>query len=349
MIVKKDSQRPRVLEIGHAVRTAYCGYLLAALGAHVTKVVVRQSYPAPMATTHRADQRAAAYFFDHKKTVRSRDDSGDLASNLGDIDVVVAGSGADIEEFLGLSCDAIRARHSACVLAIASMFGESGEYRDLLGGEAEALALSGLMSMIGEPGREPLRLGGPQTEQAAALSLFTGIMVALYKRCETGRGTEVLTSAVRSTAYLDWKSHIYFAGEGKVLQRGSNNGPVVLACSDGFVGFYYRDEEWPAVKKLVADDRLDDAKFDTQLGRDRHRSELVEILESFSRDLTREQLYRRSQDLRIPAGPVLTLAELGGDRQLQARRFLRDEQVDGLGVVTVPSVPWTVDGVRGSA
>ena len=73
-----------------------------------------------------------------------------------------------------------------------------------------------------------------------------------------GTGQSVDVSAVRTGAYLDWKSQIYYAAEGKILQRGSKSGPLVLTCADGFVGFYYRDEEWPAVQRLMGDPRLED-------------------------------------------------------------------------------------------
>jgi crotonobetainyl-CoA:carnitine CoA-transferase CaiB-like acyl-CoA transferase len=325
----------RVLEIGHEVRTAYCGYLLARLGARVTKLVT--SYPTGDSPAH---DRAAATFLDRGKDVirAGQTPADDLVD---DTEVVIAPGRQALLAVTGSTPADLRRHRPDLVVGIASGFGEHGGYAGLAGGEAQQLALGGLLSMVGEPGREPLRLGGPQAGHAAALALFTAVQLALYRRAGTGTGALVETSAVRAVAYLDWKSQIHHADDGTVLQRGSGSGPVVLRCVDGFVGFYYRDEEWPAVKRLVGDPRLDDERFATQRGRDRHRADLVAILEAYSRHLTRDELYHRAQALHIPAGSVLTLDELRHDPQLTARDFLRTE--DG---VTYPLAPWTVDGIR---
>jgi crotonobetainyl-CoA:carnitine CoA-transferase CaiB-like acyl-CoA transferase len=122
---------------------------------------------------------------------------------------------------------------------------------------------------------------------------------------------------------------------------------VILTCADGFVGFYYRDEEWPAVRKLMADPRLEDERFATQVLRDRNREDLVSIMNEWSERLTRDEVYQRGQALHIPAGSVLDLDELAESPQVRARQSITREDVQGLGTVSYPVAPWTVDGVRG--
>lgn len=312
---------PRIIEIGDSYAVRYCGYLFACLGGSVT----RRRGEAP-ATRH---AQAATVFLDRGKTIV--DGTPDLAQ----ADVLLTDEKVGITAFPEL------------VVVRAYLFGAHGEYTSLQGTEIEAFALSGLMSMIGEQGREPLRIGGSQPELATGLSMFSAAMMGLFRRSGSGEGASIDVSVVRTGAYLDWKSQIYYVAEGKILQRGSESGPVILACTDGFVGFYYRDEEWPAVRKLMADPRLEEERFATQVLRDRNRVELGSIMNEWSGRLTRDEVYQRSQALHIPAGSVLDLDELVKSQQVQARDFITTEHVQGLGTVSYPVAPWTVDGVRG--
>ncbi|HEY8471829.1 MAG TPA: CoA transferase [Natronosporangium sp.] len=329
---------PRVLEVGHAPRTALCGYLLAGLGARVTKLATPER--AADDPERAAWDRAMSIYLDRGKAAATG------PPELAELDVVLAGSDAELVERLGTGAAGLRASRPGLVVALATEFGRGGEYRTYAGGDLLALALGGLLSMIGERGREPLRLGGNQAEYAAGLALFTAVLTGLYAGERSGTGALVETSAVRAVAYLDWKSHVYYADRGTILQRGSDSGPLVLECADGYVGFYYRDEEWPQVKQLVGDPRLADERFASQLGRDRHRAEFAAIVNEFSRRHRRAELYHRSQARHIPAGSVLGMAELVGEPQLTAREFFETRQVDGV-PVTVPKLPWTVDGIRG--
>ena len=274
--------------------------------------------------------QAAAVFLDRAKTI------SDEPLDFADLDVLLTDVDQDVDT----------TRFPNLIVAHASMFGRQGEYASLVGGEIQALALSGLLSMIGERGAEPLRLGGSQAEFSTGLAMFSGVMLALYRRSATGASSTVDVSAVRSGAYLDWKSQIYHVAEGKILQRGSESGPLVLVCADGFVGFYYRDEEWPAVKRLVGDPRLDGDEFVTQVGRDRNRARLTEIMNAWAASRSRAEIYRHSQALHIPAGSVLNLDELAEDPQVKAREFLATEHVPGLGPVSYPIAPWTINGAR---
>lgn len=336
----------RVLEIGHTTATALCGYLLAGLGADVTKLVGPDPVP-PDASDPVGLARwrtAQTVCFDQDKTVVAWTDAGsfDATAALAGVDVVIAGGDDGCRQMLGHDAASLRQAYPRAVIAVATELGRHGDYARLLGGDLAALALGGLLAMVGEPGREPLRVGGQQADNAAGLALFTAVWTGLFARTKTGQGALVETSAVRAVAYLDWKSQAYFADDGTVLRRGSTAGPVVLECADGHVGFYYRDEEWPAVKRLVGDARLDDPRFATQLGRDQYRDDLVAILSQFSRQVTRRDVYHASQALHIPAGPVLAVDELAADPQLRSRQAFA-ARPSPVGDIQLPRLPWTIE------
>jgi len=325
----------RVVELGDRASTAYCAKLMLGLGASVFKVSTAGA--APLGDLAASRRR---YLDVGKESVSANEvEPGMLASRLAEADVLL--TGLDDDDLLALDVDveAVRRDHPGLVISRATTL-EPGQAGADLAGDFQAQALSGLMYLVGEPDRQPLRLPGPQAEYTAGLALLTGTMFALFGRA-AGGGTEVSTSAARATAYLDWKSQIFFDDEGKVLRRGSDSGPLVLRCADGHVGFYYRPEEWAAVKRFIGDAALDDDRFATQAGRDAHRADLHAILEGFTASRGKTEVYHSGQAAGIPVGAVWTTTELLADPQYAARDFLR--QADG---ATMPRVPWSVDGER---
>lgn len=332
------------------MRTAYCGHLLAQLGADVTKLVSEDPHASASSDAAAVGDRAIALSLDRAKDVRIHDPGSaaeqlSCASLLADSDVVLLSDLSEARIWFGADVTALKEAHPRLIVGLASAFGSRGEYQSFVGSDPQMLALGGLLSMVGEPDLAPLRLGGCQAEHAAALALFSGVILALFGRAR-GQRASVETSAVRAVAYVDWKSHIHYVEDGRVLQRGSTTGPLVLPCLDGHMGFYYRVEEWESVKALVGDERLEEERFATQLARDEHRAELFEILAAFTSKLSRDELYHRSQALRIPAGSVLRLDELADDPQLRARSYFRKAVLEDGRTVQLPTVPWTIDGRR---
>jgi crotonobetainyl-CoA:carnitine CoA-transferase CaiB-like acyl-CoA transferase len=348
---------PTVIELGDGVATAFCAMLLQGVGANVTKV----SMPGDQSTSRRAPilqvggdaaPSAVGIYLDLNK----RHVELDWTSTTGRDVLARMVSRADVlltpvpepptPEPAGVDSQWLRSVRPSLIVGRVSMFGEDGRYAQLRGTGLQAAALSGLMRMIGEPGRPPLRLPGLNPEYTAGVSLFTGVAFALFQAARSGEGCVVTTSVVRSLAYVDWKSFSFDVAGGHQLTRGSDRGPLVLEAADGFVGFYYRPEEWAAVKRVLGVPELDDEKFATQQSRDVHREQLRTAMERASSKLSARELYHRSQAAGLPVGAVLSVTELLSDPQYRARDFLQRVDVPGVGEVLAPAVPWLVNGRR---
>jgi crotonobetainyl-CoA:carnitine CoA-transferase CaiB-like acyl-CoA transferase len=269
-----------------------------------------------------------------------------VAAAIAQADVVLVSGTPDQVRARGLDYVSLASRDASLVVGRVTLFGDRGEWCALAGDGYQAGALSGLQYMVGEPDRQPLRLGGTQVEFSTAVSLFTGVQMALFARAGTGRGGEVTTSAVRSTAALDWKSSIYVENEGRVLRRGSDRGPLVVECQDGYVGFYYRAEDWPAVKELFGDPELENPEFATQADRDLNRDAVSAVVARGARRFTKRDLYTQAQAKKIPAGYVMALPDLPRDAQFAARGTLSERTLADGTRVQLPQTPWTVDGTR---
>lgn len=330
----------RVLELGGHPGVALCGRMLAGLGMTVARTgQPRYEEVGGQVPLHRGADGSAisltgAYLDQGKRLLGEEAVAGFRP------DVVLTDQRADLDG---------AARGAGLVVGLLTY--TDRELREVLHGrrggvEIEALALSGLLHLVGDADREPLRLGGLQAGYAGGLALFSGVMVALTST-RLGEGPAVVrTSSEQALAYVDWKSQIHHEAEGVALSRGADTGPPVLPCADGHVGFYYRREEWAGVKALFDDPRLEDPAFATQRDRDANRDALLAIMVEHTRHMTSEELYRRAQDHGVPAGAVRTLPALMDDEQYRARGFMASTRVPGVGEGCVPGLPWTVDGRR---
>jgi crotonobetainyl-CoA:carnitine CoA-transferase CaiB-like acyl-CoA transferase len=203
--------------------------------------------------------------------------------------------------------------------------------------------------MIGDPQREPLRLGGYQTQYITGLSAFAGTMAALHRRYNTGRGQQVEISAHETIAFTEWKSGIYYQAGGQVRRRGGSVSQwMTLPCKDGYVAFVYLDKNWPAVVELIGDKRMTETRFSTLANRVKNREELRSILEAWTKLRPKLEIYHEAQAKGIPVGMVADMADLVASPQYAATAFLDKINHPSTGPVQYPGIPCTVDGERWS-
>ncbi len=201
-------------------------------------------------------------------------------------------------------------------------------------------ALGGLMHMVGEPERKPLKLGGHQASYAAGLTAFTGLMAALAARDAGRRAPAVRVSLAEVMQWVNWKAASGAAASGISPGReGRNSEFQVLPCRDGHVAVVYTVTQWPATRALVGDPRLDDPKFNTRAGRRKNIAELYAALAPWFADKTREEIQKVAQGKGVPFGPIFSPAELLQTEQYVARGFLADMMHPTEGKLRLPQLP----------
>lgn len=201
-------------------------------------------------------------------------------------------------------------------------------------------ALGGLMHMVGEPMRKPLKLGGHQASYPAGLTAFTGVMAALAARDAGRPAPSVRVSLAEVMQWVNWKAASGAAASGTSPGReGRNSEFQVLPCRDGHVAVVYTVTQWPATRALVGDPRLDDPKFNTRAGRRQNIAELYAALAPWFADRTREEIQKAAQAKGVPFGPIFSPAELLRTEQYVARGFLADMQHPTEGTLRLPQLP----------
>ncbi len=190
-----------------------------------------------------------------------------------------------------------------------------------------AEAYGGLATMIGEPDQRPLALGGDQAAYAAGFAGFLGTMIALANRNRTGAGDVVDVAMCDVAAYMDWKSDIAYAATGKVVRRrGTKSGRWRLVrAADGWIGVIYQPEQWPLVRRLIDDARLQDPRLDSEQGRDELANHWWPAIEEWAQGRSKRAAYDQAQALGLPFGYVATLTDVCQSAQLAYRGFFSDD------------------------
>ncbi|HEY7294241.1 MAG TPA: CaiB/BaiF CoA-transferase family protein [Dehalococcoidia bacterium] len=330
-----------VLDLTWVLSGPYAAMTLADLGADVIKIE-RPPYGDIARTTgphlHADGREESAYFFSinrGKRSVsidlRAEEGKGAFRSLVRTADVVLENFTPGTMERLGLGYEALRALNPRLVYCAISGFGQSGPDRDLPALDVIVQGMGGIMSITGEPGRPPVRVGTSIGDVAAGLYATIGILAALHERERSGEGQFVDISmldcqlAIQENAY----SRYFATGEvpGPLGTRHPASTPFqAFPTKDGYIVValaFGAENQWQLLCGILGVvELLDDERFETSGKRTAHHAALEPVLNAaFARRTTAEWLV----DLRsagIPCGPVNTIAEAAASPQVAARGML---------------------------
>ncbi len=253
-------------------------------------------------------------------------------------DVLVENFRPGVMQRLGLGWEALSAINARLVYASISGFGQEGPYADRPGFDLIAQGMSGVMSVTGDPGGEPVKCGVPIADLAAGLYATNGILAALLARATTGRGQHVETSLFESALALSvWEATEYWATGQAPHAMGSAhrlNAPYqVLPTRDGHVAIAAITEvQWRQLCAALGVQLADDARFATNADRMRNREALAQALgEALATDTTAAWV-NRLLGAGVPAGPIHDYAQVFADPHTAARAMVQslEHPVEGV-------------------
>src|ERR687897_556769 len=214
----------------------------------------------------------------------------------------------------GLDYDSFSTGNPRVVYASISGFGSGPGGRDLPGYDLMVQAISGLMSLTGDPGGPPYRAGISVFDVMAGLHATIGVLAALQARTTTGRGQHVEVNLLSSAlSGLVNQSSAYVAG-GVVPIRMGNSHPSLfpyepLPCADGdlIITAGNNNQFRRLVEVLGVPELADDPRFSRNEDRTANRDELRPLLVERLRTRTKMEWFRAIIDAGVPCGPINTI------------------------------------------
>ncbi|WP_431281925.1 CaiB/BaiF CoA transferase family protein [Humitalea sp. 24SJ18S-53] len=239
-------------------------------------------------------------------------------------DVIVENFRPDVKERLGIGYEAMAAVNPRIIYASISGFGQDGPYADRPGFDQIAQGMGGLMSITGEPGKGPMRVGIPIADLTAGIFCSQGIMVALLEREVSGKGQWVQTSLLQAQAFmLDFQASRWLM-QGQIAKQAGNDHPTsiptgVFPTSDGFINIAASGNAiWArCAKALDLGALITDERFASGEARSTNRHALNALIAERTKAFTSADLVERMNKAGVPCGPINTIDQVFADPQVQ--------------------------------
>jgi crotonobetainyl-CoA:carnitine CoA-transferase CaiB-like acyl-CoA transferase len=345
----------RVLDLSRMLAGPYGSMLLADLGAEVIKIEEPGSGDPMrvMGPPFLGPDRESAYFLSINRNKKSialdleRPEGQTVLHDLcGVADVVWENFRPGVMARLGCAPETLRRINPRLVVCSISAFGQDGPYREWPAFDLALQAMGGGMSLTGEAGRPPARMGLPMGDLAGGMFGALAVTSALFRRERTGEGAHFDLSLLDGQVSLLTYIAQYFWADGRVPGRvGSGHVSVVpyqaFPTRDGYVVVaVFAEKFWAGFCRAIErPDLAADPRFDSNPKRVERRGELVPILEAvFPARPTAEWLDRLQRE-GVPVAPINTVDQVVADPQVLLRQMVVDLDHPKLGALRTLGTP----------
>jgi formyl-CoA transferase len=326
----------RILDLSRVLAGPYCTMMLGDLGAEVIKVERPGSGDDTRAWGPPFVGNESAYYLcanRNKKsiTVNLKSEKGRKIirelTKVSDVLVENYKVGELIE--LDLGYDSLKQLNPGLVYCSITGYGQNGPDKDLPGYDFIIQGRGGVMSITGEPGGEPMKVGVAIVDVTAGLYAANAIQAALLARARIGKGQFIDVSLLDAQAA--WLANVAssYLLSGKRPGRFGNAHPTIVPyqsfkADDGFfclaVG---NDGQWQKLCRVLGrEEWATDPRFATNPARVQHREILVPLLQDIFASKDIASWLREIAGGGIPCGPVQTLDAVFADPQVLARDMI---------------------------
>ena len=263
----------------------------------------------------------------------------DLAAKC---DILIENYRPGVMDRLGLGYEALSAANPGLIYCAISGFGMTGPLRDKPSFDIVMQALSGALSVNGEPGRMPTKLGIPLGDLVGGINGPIGILAALYERSLTGRGRlidiSLMDGLIGMLGYLAQLA--FFTGEDPKPQGSQHpnlvpygafpakDGSIIVAC--------LMNSFWERIAQACgAPEWLQDPRFASIEKRRDNREAVNEMVSDFTRRKTVDELVEIFTEHQVPHAPILGVKEALAQPQAVARAMVVETDHAVLGKIPI--------------
>jgi crotonobetainyl-CoA:carnitine CoA-transferase CaiB-like acyl-CoA transferase len=341
----------RVLDVTQVMAGPFCAMLLCDMGATVIKVESMDGDSTRrMAGTAGTESPSFNAVNRGKRGIvldLSKPAAREVFRRLaGQSDVVIENYRPGVMTRFGLDYASLSADHPRLIYASISGYGQTGPAATKGGFDLIAQGMSGLMSITGEPGAPPVKVGVPLTDLGAGLFALAGILAALHYRERTGRGQHIDTSLLDAGVALSvWEATEYFRTGRPPQPLGSAHrmsAPYqAFRCADGYITIgAANDRTFRRLCELLGHKEwIERREFATDDARVRHRSELAALIEPILGGHSRHHWLEQFERGGVPCGPINDYAEVFNDPQVKARSLSVEVEHPTLGSLRTLGTP----------
>jgi crotonobetainyl-CoA:carnitine CoA-transferase CaiB-like acyl-CoA transferase len=347
-----------VVELGGSVAAPFAGQILSDLGADVVKIERPEGDDARKWGPPFADGAGAGFHSLNRGkrsvVVELRDPVQRerlLRYIVERADVVIQNLRPGQVDALGLGATTLRALKPSLIYCNLGAFGRRGPLSDRPGYDPLMQAFGGIMSVVGEPGRPPVRVGPSIIDMGTGLWSVIGILSALAKRRETGEGAVVDTSLFETS--VSWMMYFVpnYILSGEITQPQGSGSPGIapygaFPTSDGWLvigagndGLFQK-----LCPALGHPEWLSDARFASNALRVGHRAVLNALIAERSAQRSTAQWELTLEMAGVPCAPVQNIAQMVEHEQTRALGMI--QEVAGHVNLRQVMLPLSIDDVR---
>ena len=326
----------RVLDLTNVLAGPYCAYQLALLGADVIKVEVPQGgdlarqlgaspalNKAGMGASFLAQNAGKRSVVLDLKSEADRERFLDLVASA---DALVENFRPGVMERLGLGYEKLKEVRPGLVYCAISGFGQTGPMRDNPAYDQIIQGLSGIMSVTGTPETAPLRVGYPVADTLGGLVGAFAIAAALVKQKTSGEGAFLDVSMLECTlSALGWPVSNYLTAGVEPKPMGNENMTAApsgaFRTGDGLLNIAAnKQEQFVTLCRLIGQPELaSDPRFAERETRKQNRAALKALIETALASGSAAAWEEKFNRAGVPAGRVLTIPQVLGERQVVER------------------------------
>jgi len=341
-----------VLDFTRVLAGPYCAMILANLGAKIIKVE-RPETGDDSRSFGPYKNGQSAYFVSLNRGKKSiaidlkKSEGKQIIKELTKVsDVVLENFRPGTTRKLGLSYDVLSKINPRVIYAAVSGFGHSGPYSERPAYDMLAQGMGGIMSITGQPGGEPTRVGSSIGDIIAGMFGAIGIISAIYERVFTGKGQMVDVAMLDGQVAVLENAIARYAISGEVPGPLGSRHPsispfggfktkdswVIIACGNQII--------WERFCRAIGrEDLMEIPEFATNDKRTENYKKLKPIMDEIVQQKTTQKWLELLEKHNVPSGPINTIDKLFDDPQVKSRNMLIKAEQPGMGTIYVAGNP----------
>jgi len=361
----------RVLELARILAGPWAGQVLADLGADVIKVERKgagddtRGWGPPFVEGIDGNHIGSAYFHSTNRGKRSIEMDFESDEGRRIVRKLAARSDVLIENFkvgglgkFGLDYKSLAPECPRLIYCSVTGFGQDGPYAKRAGYDLMAQGMGGIMDLTGMADGEPTRIGIPVSDIFTGVYSVIGILAALAQREKTGKGCYVDSALVDSTVAVLSNQALNYLVSGNVPKRiGNAHANIVpyqvFPVTDGHVIVATgNDNQYVKFCNVLGAPELgQNPAYKDNVGRLKHRDELIGKLSALTARMKRDELLDKLEAQQVPAGPINNLEQVFSDPQVMHRGMKLKLPSAAAKSGTIPGVrtPIVIDGWRAAS